>query len=682
MTATQMLLHLLLLPLLFVYFSSLIGAEPTTDELQTLMEVKTELDPEDKHLASWSIRGDLCKDFEGVGCDWKGQVSNISLQGKGLSGKISPNIAKLKHLTGLFLHYNALVGDIPRELGNLSELTDLYLNVNNLSGEIPPNFGKMQGLQVLQLCYNNLTGSIPRELGSLSKLSVLALQSNKLTGAIPASIGDLSALERLDLSYNHLFGSVPGKLANPPLLRVLDIRNNSLTGSVPPVLKRLNEGFAFDNNLGLCGAEFPSLNSCNGTAHVGAKPFGATVTDVPSRDIPQSATLRLPCNGTNCNAPPKSHQGAILIGLVVSTIALSAVSILLFTHYRRRKQKLSTSYEMSDTRPNNSVRGGFRKNSGSPLASLEYTHGWDPLSDNRNLSVFAQEVIQSFRFNLEEVETATQYFSEVNLLGKSNFSATYKGILRDGSAVAIKRLSKTSCKSEEPEFLKGLTMLTSLKHENLARLRGFCCSRGRGECFIIYDFAPNGNLLSYLDLKDGDTHVLDWSTRVSIAKGIAKGISYLHSYKGSKPALVHQNISAEKVLIDQRYNPLLSNSGLHTLLTNDIVFSALKDSAAMGYLAPEYITTGRFTEKTDVYAFGVLVFQIISGKQKVRHLVKLGTEACRFNDYIDPNLQGRFFEYEATKLARIAWLCTHESPIERPSVEAVVHELGNCSSCL
>lgn len=160
------------------------------------------------------------------------------------------------------------------------------------------------------------------------------------------------------------------------------------------------------------------------------------------------------------------------------------------------------------------------------------------------------------------------------------------------------------------------------------------------------------------------------------------GIAYLHSYKGNKPALVHQNISAEKVLVDQRYSPLLSNSGLHTLLTNDIVFSAVKDSAAMGYLAPEYTTTGRFTEKSDVYAFGVLVFQILSGKQEVRSLVKLGTEACRFHDYIDPNLQGKFFEYEATKLARIAWLCTHESPIERPSVEAVVHELGNCSSCL
>lgn len=290
------------------------------------------------------------------------------------------------------------------------------------------------------------------------------------------------------------------------------------------VLKRLNEGFAFENNLGLCGAEFSPLKPCNGTAPEEPKPYSATVKGFPSRAIPESADLQLPCNGTECSgAPsPNSHQGSILIGLVVSTIALSAVSILLFTHYRRRKQKLSTAYEMSETGLN--AKG--RKNNGSPLASFEYSNGWDPLSDNRNLSIFDQEVIQSFRFNLEEVETATQYFSEVNLLGRSSFSATYKGILRDGSAVAIKRFSKTSCRSEEPEFLKGLNMLASLKHENLARLRGFCCSRGRGECFLIYDYAPNGNLLSYLDLKDGDTHVLDWSTRVSIAKGIAKGMFF------------------------------------------------------------------------------------------------------------------------------------------------------------
>lgn len=160
-------------------------------------------------------------------------------------------------------------------------------------------------------------------------------------------------------------------------------------------------------------------------------------------------------------------------------------------------------------------------------------------------------------------------------------------------------------------------------------------------------------------------------------------MAYLHKYKVNKPALVHQNISAEKVLIDQRYNPLIADSGLNNLLTNDVVFSALKASAAMGYLAPEYSTTGRFTEKSDVYAFGMLVFQILSGKRKVTSLVRLGAESCKVQDFIDENLNGRFFEFEAAKLARIALLSTHESPTERPTMEEIVQELSSCSSsCL
>ncbi|KAJ6688644.1 LRR RECEPTOR-LIKE SERINE/THREONINE-PROTEIN KINASE-RELATED [Salix koriyanagi] len=650
-------------------------------EIRALMDTKAALDPENRYLTSWTSNGNPCDgSFEGVACNEKGQVANISLQGKGLYGKVSPAISGLKHLTGLYLHFNSLYGGVPREIANLTELSDLYLNVNNLSGEIPPEIGNMANLQVLQLCYNQFTGSIPTELGSLEKLSVLTLQSNHLTGAIPASLGGLGMLMRLDLSYNHIFGSIPTKVADAPLLEFLDIRNNTLSGNVPLALKRLNDGFLYENNLGLCGAGFMSLKACNASELNPSRPepFGTGVNGLP-REIPETANLRLPCNQTQCSNPSKSHHASAAVVTVVVTILLAAIAILTVIQFRRRKQKLASSYEISDSRlSTDQAKGVYRKN-GSPLISLEYPNGWDPLADCRNLSGNAQDVFQSFRFNLEEVETATQYFSEVNLLGKSNF---YRGILRDGSVVAIKSISKNSCKSEETEFLKGLNTLTSLRHENLVRLRGFCCSRGRGECFLIYDFVPNGNLLRYLDVKDGDGHVLEWSTRVSIVRGIAKGIAYLHCYKATKPSLIHQNITAKKVLIDQRCNPLLADSGLQNLLTDDIVFSALKTSAAMGYLAPEYTTTGRFTDKSDVYAFGVIVFQILSGKRKVTNLVRLGADACRFQDYIDPNLHDRFFEYEAAKLARIAWLCTHESPIERPSMEAVVHELGNCSSCL
>ncbi|KAL2334488.1 hypothetical protein Fmac_015701 [Flemingia macrophylla] len=656
------------------------------DDLRALLDLKSSLDPEGHFLTSWTMDCNPCGGcFEGVACNEKGQVANVSLQGKGLSGRLSPAIGGLKHLTGLYLHYNSLYGDIPMEVANLTDLTDLYLNVNHLSGEIPPEIGKMENLQVLQLCYNQLTGSIPTQLGDLKELSVLALQSNQLDGAIPASLGDLEMLMRLDLSSNSLFGSIPTKLADLPSLKVLDVHNNTLSGNIPPALKRLGDGFVYEQNMGLCGVGFSSLKACTASEHVNLtrpEPYGAGVGGL-SRDIPETANVKLPCNTTQCQNPSKSKQAtSITVGVVLATVGVSAIGILTFTMYRRRKQRLGSAFDISEGRLcMDQAKGIYRKN-GSPLVSLEYSNGWDPLADSKNFNGDRQDVFQSFRFNLEEVESATQYFSEMNLLGKSNFSATYKGVLRDGSVVAVKSISKTSCKSDEAEFLKGLNILTSLRNENLVRLRGFCCSRGRGECFLVYDYVSNGNLTRYLDVKDGNGEVLDWSTRVSIVKGIAKGIAYLHAYKANKPALVHQNISAEKVHIDQRYNPLLSDSGLYKLLTNDIVFSALKGSAAKGYLAPEYTTTGRFTEKSDVYAFGVLLFQILTGKLKITSAMRLAAESFRFPEFIDPNLHGRFFEYEAAKLARMALLCSHESPFERPGMEAIVQELGNCSGCL
>jgi hypothetical protein len=117
-------------------------------EVRALMEVKAALDPRSRYLSSWTINGDPCGgSFEGVACNERGQVANISLQGRGLSGSLSPAISGLRHLTGLYLHYNSLHGEIPKEISNLIELSDLYLNVNNLSGEIPPQIGKMAGLQ-------------------------------------------------------------------------------------------------------------------------------------------------------------------------------------------------------------------------------------------------------------------------------------------------------------------------------------------------------------------------------------------------------------------------------------------------------------------------------------------------------------------------------------------------------
>ncbi|RZS20496.1 hypothetical protein BHM03_00053023 [Ensete ventricosum] len=669
-------------------------------EVRALMEVKAVLDPEDRILSSWTNEGDPCRgDFEGVACNEHGKVANISLQGKGLTGSISPAVVGLKCLSGLYLHYNAISGKIPREIANLTELSDLYLNVNNLSGSIPVEVGTMTSLQGeffshpflflsgeemrqkeknSDLCYNQLTGSIPTQLGRLKNLSVLALQSNHLSGAIPASLGDLTQLTRLDLSFNRLFGSIPVKLAQIPQLTVLDVRNNSLSGNVPSGLRRLSGGFQYGSNKGLCGVGFALLGVCDSDDPLmpnKPEPFGPDSRGFRPQQIPESANLNSNCNASRCLNSPKSFSGTVIVGIVVVAVGVMVCGLFAFAWYRRRKQKIGSALEVSNSRCSTDQPKEMFRKSASPLISLEYSNGWDPLADGRSGVGFSQEVSQSFRFNLEEVECATQYFSEVNLLRKSNFAATYKGILRDGSIVAIKSINKTSCKTEEAEFLKGLKLLTLLHHENLVSLRGFCCSRGRGECFLVYDFVTNGSLSQYLDVKDNAQRVLDWPTRVSIIKGIAKGIHYLHGNRPNKPSIVHQNISAEKILIDQHFTPRLSGSGLHKLLADDVVFSTLKASAAMGYLAPEYTTVGRFTEKSDVYSFGVIIIQILTGKTNVTRF-RPGPDSIKLEDTLDENLHGNFSKPEATKLVGIAMICMSEMANQRPTMEAVLQQLS------
>lgn len=303
-------------------------------------------------------------------------------------------------------------------------------------------------------------------------------------------------------------------------------------------LKRLVEGFQYENNPGLCGSGFSSLRSCSDLDHPNSErpePYAGGATGLPTKNIPETADLNLNCSRSPCSKTSKTSQASVAVGVVVATVIISAVGIMSFSLYRRRKQKLGSAFDMPDSRVSTDhVKEAYRKN-GSPLVSLEYSNGWDPLAEDRRFGV-SQEVMQNFRLNLQEIETATQYFAEKNLLGKSNYSVTYKGTLRDGSIVAVKRITKSSCKSEEAEFLKGLNILTSLRHENLIMLRGFCCSRGRGECFLVYNFVPNGNLFRYLDFKEGDGQILEWSTRVSIINGIAKGqlCAYLFNFLFSR----------------------------------------------------------------------------------------------------------------------------------------------------
>ncbi|RDX66542.1 putative serine/threonine-protein kinase, partial [Mucuna pruriens] len=443
-------------------------------------------------------------------------------------------------------------------------------------------------------------------------------------------------------------------------------------------LKSLKEGFQGANNTGLCGDGFSTLKACNKD-----KIFDVDQISAPNVSINRNHPINLPkpantqwhCNQTHCSKSRRFLHVVIAASAIATTITFIGFGIFIFVRYRGQRQRVRNTSDCSEGQLSPYQPKEFHRRSPSPLVNLEYYYkGWDSF-DGQNASELSHEYLNRFRFNIDEIESATQYLSEANLLGKSKFSAVYKGVLRDGSLVAIRSISVTCCKTEEGEFVKGLSLLTTLRHENIVKMRGFCYSRSRGEWFFVYDFATRGNLSQFVDKEDGSDYVLEWSKRVSIIRGIAKGIGYLHSNEASKPTIVHQNISVEKVILDHQFNPLIMDAGLPKLLADDVVFSALKVSAAMGYLAPEYITTGRFTEKSDIYAFGVIVLQVLSGKTLIGGSIRVAVESFRFEDFVDTNLKGDYSKSEAAILSKLAIVCTHELPEQRPTMVEVIQEL-------
>lgn len=296
---------------------------------------------------------------------------------------------------------------------------------------------------------------------------------------------------------------------------------------------KLQAGFQYGNNSDLCGAGLPALRPCT----------PADLID-PDRPQPFSAGIAPQVRPSDGRAPSTRALAAVVV-VAVALLAATGVGLLALSWRRWRRQRVAGGSPSTvsggrcstEAAPSAAKASSARKSASSALASLEYSNAWDPLADARGgLGLFSQDALaQSLRISTEEVESATRYFSELNLLGRrgkkaGGLAATYRGTLRDGTSVAVKRLGKTCCRQEEADFLSGLRLLAELRHDNVVALRGFCCSRARGECFLVYDFVPNGSLSQFLDVDaDADTtaggsgRVLQWSTRISIIRGIAKG---------------------------------------------------------------------------------------------------------------------------------------------------------------
>ncbi|CAA7058751.1 unnamed protein product [Microthlaspi erraticum] len=281
---------------------------------------------------------------------------------------------------------------------------------------------------------------------------------------------------------------------------------------------------------------------------------------------------------------------------------------------------------------------------------------------------------QSLQFDYKTIETATNKFLESNKIGRGGFGEVFKGVLPDGTEVAVKRLSKTSGQGGE-EFKNEAVLVAKLQHRNLVRLLGFVL-KGE-EKILVYEFVPNKSLDYFLfdPLKQG---LVEWKTRYSIIGGIARGILYLH--QDSRLIIIHRDLKASNVLLDADMNPKIADFGIARIFGMDQTRAETRRIVGTyGYMSPEYAMQGHFSMKSDVYSFGVLVLEIISGKktssldQTDGNISNLVTYAWRLwregspLELVDPAIGENYHSNEATRCIHIALLCVQEDPADRPT---------------
>ncbi|XP_047338183.1 G-type lectin S-receptor-like serine/threonine-protein kinase B120 [Impatiens glandulifera] len=279
-------------------------------------------------------------------------------------------------------------------------------------------------------------------------------------------------------------------------------------------------------------------------------------------------------------------------------------------------------------------------------------------------------------FQLRALQIATNFFSDLNLLGHGGFGSVYKGLMPNGQGVAVKKLSMNSRQGLK-EFKNEVRLLLRIQHKNLVTLLG-CCIEGP-EKMLVYEYLPNKSLDCFLFDKMKSTS-LDWSKRVQIVIGITRGLLYLH--EGAPERIIHRDIKASNILLDEQLNPKISDFGLARLFPGeDTHFQTFKISGTHGYMAPEYAMRGYLSVKIDVFSFGILVLEIVSGRKNF--VGQLGAEKSDLLSYawqlfqggnslelLDSSLSG-YNPEEAAMLVQLGLLCCQASVAERPDMNSV-----------
>ncbi|KAF3591324.1 hypothetical protein DY000_02023118 [Brassica cretica] len=287
--------------------------------------------------------------------------------------------------------------------------------------------------------------------------------------------------------------------------------------------------------------------------------------------------------------------------------------------------------------------------------------------------------LQTVCFTWRQLQAATNNFDEAKKLGEGGFGSVFKGELSDGTIIAVKQLSAKSCQGNR-EFVNEIGMISGLNHPNLVKLYGCCVEKN--QLLLVYEYMENNSLA--LALNGESAPNLDWAARQRICVGIARGLEFLH--EGSMIRMVHRDIKTTNVLLDADLNAKISDFGLARLHEEEHTHVSTKIAGTIGYMAPEYALYGELTEKADVFSFGVVAMEIVSGKSNTKQkgsadhvwLIKWARKLQQTGDImdiIDPVLEGDFNRKEAERMIKVSLVCTNSSPLLRPTMSEVVQML-------
>ncbi|KAF5794174.1 putative protein kinase RLK-Pelle-LRR-II family [Helianthus annuus] len=489
----------------------------------------------------------------------------------------------------------------------------------NLSGSLSPSIGNLTNLQTVLLQNNRILGPLPVELGRLPKLQTLDLSNNMLTGEIPPSLANIKTLQYLRLNNNTLTGPIPQPLANMTQLTFLDLSYNNLSGPVP---KFQAKTFNIMGNPIICATGVEQ--DCNGTT-----------------PIPMSLTLGSQ-QKSQPSVAPKTNKMALAFGTSLGCFCLLFFGFG-FAFWWRRRFNQQVFFDINEQYREEVCMGNLR------------------------------------RFQFRELQHATGNFTSKNILGKGGFGIVYKGVLSDGTVVAVKRLKDGNAVGGEIQFQTEVEMISLAVHRNLLRLYGFCMTSS--ERLLVYPYMSNGSVASRLKAKPA----LNWGTRKRIALGAARGLLYLHEQ--CDPKIIHRDVKAANILLDDYCEAVVGDFGLAKLLDHHDSHVTTAVRGTVGHIAPEYLSTGQSSEKTDVFGFGILLLELITGQRALEFgksanqkgamldWVKKIHHENKLDMLVDKDLKTNYDRIELEEMVQVALLCTQYQPGQRPKMSEVARML-------